>query len=154
MISPPVARVQTLPPRVTERGGRADVVPPYTELLQWRLAQAPSPPTPRRNPFVFGSRPRVTAPVADERQATIGTTTIPAGPVTLPEPEGPSVQLLGIGSKTTPNGVVRTAVISDGDTVHLVKGGDVIVGFVVVDVTEDSATLQNAAGARWQLRLR
>jgi microcompartment protein CcmL/EutN len=47
-----------------------------------------------------------------------------------------------------------TAIISDATTVHLVKVGETVTGYVVIEITGDSATIENAAGARWKLRLK
>jgi hypothetical protein len=48
---------------------------------------------------------------------------------------------------------VHTAVLSDGYTVHLVKAGDTVGGYRVVEVTETSVTLAGADGAAYVLRL-
>jgi hypothetical protein len=49
--------------------------------------------------------------------------------------------------------LVHTAVLSDGYTVHLVKAGDTLGGYRVVEVTESSVTLADADGAAYVLRL-
>jgi len=50
--------------------------------------------------------------------------------------------------------VLLTAVLSDGNTVHLVNAGQTIAGYKIVTVTEDSVTLADAAGQQTILRLR
>ena len=158
IVSPPVAELQVLPERPRPRAEREQpkaVDAPYTEQLHLRLQQLPVAPSPRRNPFVFGGGPRlVSAPVAtgDSKTAEPETSVV-SGPITQPA-SGPSLRLSGIGSSDTPQGPVRTAIISDGSTVHLVKAGETVAGYSVIDVAEDSVTLANAAGAQWTLKLK
>jgi hypothetical protein len=109
----------------------------------WHRSSAPAPPQPRRNPFVFESRP-VTPPRPVNPPVQLPT----------PQPVGPPYQLSGIGISETAQGVVRTAVVSDGITVHLRRVGDTIGRFTVVDVTDDAAVLTDASGARFVIRLR
>lgn len=152
LVSPPVAELQGLPARTPPRAASPSADAAFTEQLHLKLQQAPQPPVPRRNPFVFGTRPRTAPdPVAPA----------PAGDTTpervLPMPQmatGPSLRLAGIGTHTTPAGTVHTAVIGDGTTVHLVKVGETVAGYSVVEITDDSVTIANAAGARWLLKLK
>ena len=67
---------------------------------------------------------------------------------------GPIFSLAGIGSSESPQGLILTAVLSDGKTVHLVKAGEEVGGYKVVAVTEDSVTLADAKGMEAVLRLR
>lgn len=67
---------------------------------------------------------------------------------------GPSLRLLGIGSRVTEDGTLRTAVLSDGRSVHLVKAGQVVAGYSVAEVSETGVTLADAAGAQWKLKLK
>jgi hypothetical protein len=71
-----------------------------------------------------------------------------------PVPSGPIFSLAGIGSTSSAAGVLLTAVLSDGNTVHLVNAGQTIAGYKIVTVTEDSVTLADAAGQQTILRLR
>jgi hypothetical protein len=158
LVSPPVAELQVLPERTRPRAEReqpAAVDAPYTEQLHLRLQQLPVAPVPRRNPFVFGGRARVvSAPVAaTDANAAEPETSVVSGPITRLA-TGPALRLSGIGSSDTPQGPVRTAVISDGSSVYLVKVGETVNGYSVVDVTEDSVTLTKAAGAQWVLRVK
>ena len=150
VLAPPVARVQALPePTVVPRQSVAEALAPFAEQLQLKLRQAPQPPTPRRNPFAFGTRQR-----ASQVSTLPG---VPAPPVetrVAPPVSGPRFSLSGIGVSNTAQGLVHTAVLSDGNTVHLRKAGDAIGGFQVIEVNESSATLADAAGARYVLRLR
>lgn len=158
IVSPPVAELQVLPERAPARVDRqqpAAVDAPYTEQLHLRMQQLPVAPVPRRNPFVFGGRMRVAPPpppAADTNLAQPETSVVGA-PITS-APTGPVLRLSGIGSSDTPQGPIRTAVISDGTTVHLVKVGETVSGYSVVEITDEAVTLANAAGAQWVLRLK
>jgi hypothetical protein len=69
-------------------------------------------------------------------------------------PTGPIYSLSGIGATDSPDGRVLTAVLSDGNTVYLVKAGDQLGTYKVVAVTDDSATIVDSGGAQVVLRLR
>ncbi len=149
VLTPPVARVQALPERAATPAPAAISLPPV-ERLQFRLSEAPPPPTPRRNPFEFGGRERVsTVPDVDAA---------PARPVmdavAAPAIVGRQYSLAGIGTTTGPEGPVHTAVVSDGTAVHLVKQGDAVGGYTAVEVTAATITLADAAGVRHVLRLK
>jgi hypothetical protein len=58
--------------------------------------------------------------------------------------------LSGIGS----TGGVRTAVIADGTTVHLVKVGETVNGYAVVEIADDAVIIADASGAQWRLRMK
>ena len=150
VLTPPVARVQALPERRPQqpRGGQSDLGP-FTEQLQLRLRQAPPAPVPRRNPFTFGSQPRDERPAPTQTSAVIET----SAPPPLPVDVGPIYALSGMAVTSTPEGPVRTAVLTDGQTAHLVKAGDAIGGYKVVEVTEDTVTLAGA-GQQYVLRMR
>jgi hypothetical protein len=156
MLAPPVARLQSLPER---RSSRAAAPAPesaaaFAEQLHWRLQQAPAAPVPRRNPFTFGSKPRATAAAGQPTPTGApGDAAAPAMDI-APVPRGPIYSLAGIGSSAVAEGLLLTAVLSDGNTVHLVKAGEEIGGYKVVAVTEDSVTLADPAGAQTVLRLR
>jgi hypothetical protein len=59
------------------------------------------------------------------------------------------LRLTGIGS----TGDVRTAVISASGMVYLAKIGEVVAGYSIVEITENTVTIADAAGARWVLRM-
>lgn len=150
VLTPPVARVQALPERSATPAPAAISAPPV-ERLQFRLSEAPPPPTPQRNPFEFGARHRAGTVPTDREPA-------PAPPVAdtgaPPAPAGPPHTLAGIGTSMGPDGPVHTAVVSDGTTVHLVKSGDTVGAYTAIDVTEATITLVDAAGVRHVLRLK
>jgi len=152
ILSPPVAELQALPervePSVPTQDARTET--PFTEQLHLRLQSVPAAPVPRRNPFVFGTAtPRLareTAPASD------ATTTADAERLAVPT--GPSLRLAGIGSTATAGEPLRTAVVSDGTTVHLVKVGERVTGYAVVAITDDAVTIEDATGQQWVLRLK
>lgn len=129
-LTPPVARLQSLPDRQPRQ---ASEQAPFTEQLNLRLRDAPPPPTTGRNPFSFGERAR------REPTAPAVVTDVAAGPpaaIDVP-PSGPAYQLSGIGI----TGDVRTAVLTDGRDVHIVKVNDAIGVYTVVEITESTVTL-------------
>lgn len=151
VLTPPIANLQDLPDRRTSAPPQP-VEPiasePFSEKLHALLRQAPAPPVPRRNPFAFGSRSRA-----------VGTTASPleGRPAPAPPPApivvGPRFALSGTAASDVAGILVHTAVLSDGYTVHLVKAGDTVGGYRVVEVTESSVTLADADGAAYVLRL-
>jgi hypothetical protein len=135
-VAPPVARVQSRP---QERGARGAVVPDPPAPQQVQLRSRPIAPTPegRRNPFVFGAEERVptTARAVDESQPSLQL----AAPA--PAPSGPPYSLSGIGT----TGDTRTAVLTTGADVHIVRVNDAIGGYVVTDVSVNSVTLSRGS---------
>jgi hypothetical protein len=154
VLIPPVARLQALPERRSARPmTTTPSPPPYSEQLKLRLKEAPLPPTPRRNPFQFGSQQRATAPTSAGPSQTARAVEAEA-PVAAPAAVAPPFLLSGVAATETAAGPIRTAVLSDGITVHLVKVGDSIRGYSVAAVTDDAVTLVSAAGTRHILQLR
>ncbi|HUE89562.1 MAG TPA: hypothetical protein VMO26_26085 [Vicinamibacterales bacterium] len=144
-LTPPVARLQSLPERPQGPAATSDQAR-FTEQLNLRLRDAPLPPTAGRNPFSFGTRARRAAPAPDVEPPPFDTT--PAG--TAPVAPAPSMAyvLAGIGV----SGELRTAVLTDGQGVYVVKVNDAIAGFTIVEITDSSVTLATEA-ARHTLRL-
>lgn len=138
-LTPPVARLQSLP---EQQEAAAVDQRPLTQQLNLRLREAPLPPTSGRNPFSFG--------VPERRKTLAGET----DPPTLPDPTpatavpGPHYLLSGIGI----TGEVRSAVLTDGENVFVVKLDEAISGYTVVEITESSVTLASDT-ARHILRL-
>ncbi len=151
LLSPPVAKLQALPERRPSQPATNDPPPAFSEQLHWRLQQPPLAPTSRRNPFVFGTRERsmrskAGQPARDEAPAV--------EPPAADAVAGPPFWLSGIGVSHTPQGEVRTAVVSDGEYVHVVKTGATLGGYRVLEVTDGTVTLADAAGVQFVLRLR
>jgi hypothetical protein len=114
VLMPPTANLQALPDRRPPERVVAEPMPPaYSEQLKLRLERLPAAPVPRRNPFVFGSRERVatTSPRAAGRDEPEAAVVLPPEPVA---PAGPIFALSGMAIRETPDGPVRTAVLSDG----------------------------------------
>ena len=107
-----------------------------TLRLKNRLAAAPVPQEPFRNPFSFAPRAE---PV--RRDAPAQTSTEPPASAVGP-PLEPAIELMGVAASESPAGVVRTAIISalDGE-LFLVKEGETVasryrVGAVSADAVE------------------
>jgi hypothetical protein len=93
-----------------------------TERLKSRLASAPVPQNPVRNPFTFAAKE-----VSPRRVKSAAIEPDPV-PVVL-EPAEPAIDLVGIAEDKTPKGPVRTAIISAlSGELFLVKEGDSIAG--------------------------
>ena len=140
-LTPPVARLQTLaeqrPPVPTEE-------PPFTERLNLRLREAPSPPTTGRNPFSFGTKSRHVPPSAESEPQSLDPEPVAAAS----RPPTFAYSLSGIGIA----GEVRTAVLTDGEGIRIVKVHDTVADYTVVEITDSSVTLESAA-SRQILRL-
>jgi hypothetical protein len=106
--------------------------------LRERLSNAPSPSAAQRNPFSFGMRPR---PKAREALATA------APPVPPPPPEilEPSLTLIGIAETRTPDGVVRSAMITGGreDLMMVTAGQRLLSRYDVIAVGADAVELKD-----------
>jgi len=118
--------------------------------LRQRLATAPAPQGPIRNPFVFAPRaaPRV-ASAAPRRTAEVV-----AEVAATPEP---SLTLLGIAESKTAKGLTRTAVIgTDGDDVLMVTEGEELAArYRVVAIGPDVIELKDlTTGSVRRLALR
>ena len=152
LLTPPIANLQDLPERRTSPPAQAveniDHTVRFGERLHSLLRQAPAPPVPRRNPFVFGTRSRSVTAAAGVPEPTPA----PEPPAT-PIVAGPRFTLSGIAVTESPSGPIHTAVLSDGATVHLVKAGDTVRGYQVIAVTDSSITLSDVSGTRSVLQL-
>jgi hypothetical protein len=144
-LAPPVARLQSLPERQPKPSTTAQEST-FTEQLHLKMHQAPVAPAPRRNPFMFANRARVDAPTPAADTSSTQVTLPPSLPVSL----APVFTLAGIAV----DGDVRTAILTDGQDVHLMKVGERLGGYEIVDITDSSVTLAEAPGMRWVLRLR
>jgi hypothetical protein len=106
--------------------------------LRQRLATAPAPQGPIRNPFVFA--PRAVAPtrISASRRPAAAVEHIAAAPE-------PPLALLGIAENKTANGLTRTAVISAGgdDILMVVEGQEVASRYRVVAIGPDAVELKD-----------
>lgn len=142
-LSPPVARLQSLPERQPP-GRAATEEAPFAEQLRLRHREAVVAPALRRNPFRFGDRER--EPLFEVPQPPQMSAAAPASPG---PPPAPALTLAGIGI----TGDERTAILTDGSNVQIVKVGDSVLGYEVVEVTEGSVTLVAPSGSRLLLNL-
>ena len=138
-LTPPVARLQSLPEQ--QRPAAATEEPQFTERLNLRLREVPDPPTTRRNPFNFGSRARNVAPAEPTDSADL------VAEPAVPSQRAFAYSLSGIGIA----GEVRTAVLTDGREVRIVRVNDTLAGYTVVEISDDSVTLESGT-ARHTLR--
>lgn len=121
--------------------------------LRARLAEAPAPQLPLRNPFAFAVRevPRLRAAGPDG-----------AAPEPLISPESPVVdelelRLVGVAEQQSPGGVVRTAmIVGAADDLFLVTEGQDVAGrYRVTAVAADAVELRDVStGAVRRLGLR
>jgi Tfp pilus assembly protein PilP len=134
-LTPPVARVQSRPQeRVSSREPAAE--PQFTEHLQLRLHEVRGKPENRRNPFVFASPARrVAEPLATpDMEPTVSREV-------EPRVNAPALVLSGIGI----SGDTRTAVLSVGNTVQIVRVNDLVSGYTVTEISDTSVTLTRDA---------
>ena len=87
--------------------------------LRERLAAAPAPQQPARNPFAFAPKPM---------RAARSAAAAPAPPAPLPPiVSEPVLALIGLAEDDSPEGPVRTAIIStESGELFLVKAGELI----------------------------
>jgi hypothetical protein len=116
--------------------------------LRTRLAAAPAPQMPLRNPFMFAA---TAAPV--HRMAA------PVEPLKPPVPEAPDLvlELAGVAEQNTASGVKRTAMVAaPGDQLYMVTEGQELAGrYRVSAVGADAVELKDlVTGATRRLALR
>jgi hypothetical protein len=99
-----------------------------------------------RNPFRFGAK---------QTAATLshpGTAAAPLAPTEAAQPAQPSLSLSGIAERKTPQGPVRTAIISGEGQLYLVTEGEMLAGrYRVMTVESDAVTLGDERGAEIRL---
>jgi hypothetical protein len=107
--------------------------------LRERLASAPAPREPLRNPFEFAPRPERAAPRIEHARDAVPAPAVPAEP---------ALALIGVAEDFTPDGPVRTAILGTaaGDVV-IVKVGDSVAGvYRVQAVHADAVELAEVQG--------
>jgi len=130
-------------PRPVQTAGTqviADEVQAQTMRLRNRMAIAPTPHEPFRNPFAFAKRAVPVAPHAAEAARADDAALALAAQGT---PAEPPLQLIGMAENATPDGVVRTAMIVAGiDDLFMVTQGETIGGrYKVTRVGQDAVEL-------------
>jgi hypothetical protein len=132
-----------------EQGGLALEVQGQSERLRRRLAAGPPAPRPLRNPFAFGTER--SRPAFDGRlqpPASFGSEAAPPVPSQL--------SLIGVATRETPAGAVRTAMMATADgALVMAAAGETILGRLVVTAVDgDSVELtEPATGVVTRLRL-
>jgi hypothetical protein len=142
-------------PKAVETSGTetlASDVQAQAERLKTRLAAAPTLQPTARNPFAFTVHERETP---RERHAPpVETAVAPEAP---PPPVEPAIELVGMATNHTADGLVRTAVISAlSGELFLVKEGEMIATrYKVASVAADTAELTDLlTGATRRLTLK
>jgi Tfp pilus assembly protein PilP len=114
----------------------AEEVQAQTGRLRERLAAAPAPQQPARNPFAFAPKPlpRVRSSASAAKAAPMPLPTIVSEPV---------LTLVGLAEDQSPEGPIRTAIISaEGGEVLIVKAGEFIgARYRVQGIGADAVTL-------------
>jgi hypothetical protein len=116
----------------------ASEVQAHAARLRERLASAPRPQSPHRNPFVFESRPTLPAKPLALRSD-------PQPPLEALPPSEPMVSLIGITEDQGPKGLVRTAIITgDGDSVYVLAVGEMLLDrYTVETIGADAVELKD-----------
>jgi hypothetical protein len=121
----------------------------HADQLRERVSAIRSRPV-SRNPFRFGVR----QPPAPQRSGAAVTT---AAPEFLPgPPAAPPMSLAGIGEQATPQGTLRTAIISGASELFLVREGETVAGrYRVLRIDANAVLLRDeTTGAEISLTLR
>jgi hypothetical protein len=121
------------------------------EKLKTRLAAAPAPQQPVRNPFAFA--PREASVRRERRVAPVAP--LPVGPIAAPDE--PAIELIGVAENHTGHGIERTAVISAlSGELFLVKEGETIAArYRVKAIGADAVELSDlVSGVARRLALR
>jgi hypothetical protein len=129
----------------------ADDVQAQASRLRERMATAPVPRTPTRNPFAFAP---ASALKPAERSRVAPTMPLESAAVI---PSEPPLQLVGVAERQTPTGVVRTALITaDSDELFMLVAGETLGGrYKVSAVGVDAVELADVvSGATRRLVLR
>ena len=116
------------------------------DRLRERLAAPPAYPQPLRDPFRFGQRTEPPRPKPASAPAAI---------VELPAAPAPALpRLIAIATNMTDGSPVRSAVLSAGDDVQVVKTGDTYGKFLVRTIGADAVELTDpAAGSTFKISL-
>jgi hypothetical protein len=128
----------------------ADVQSQAARLRQ-RMAAAPAPQVPLRNPFTFDVR--------DAAKPRVSVRSVRPVSEPLPDPGPPDLPLalLGIAERKTQAGVIRTAIIGgDTEELHMVGEGQELAGrYRVIGVSPDAVELKDLlTGATRRLALK
>jgi hypothetical protein len=139
-----IARVLPPSPEVAQLDAVTSNVQSQASRLRQRMASAPAPHAPFRNPFVFSER-------QSRRVAAARREPAPAQPEVV-TPDEPPLDLLGVAEE----GATRTAMIGLGDELLMVTVGHEVAGrYRVAAVGPDVVELQDlTTGATRRLALK
>ncbi len=141
-------RVSKTPPRSREAIATDAIafdVQAQTERLKHRLATAPVPQQPIRNPFVFYSRPPAPRSAAAPRPLP------PAAEPIVPDvPAEPELTLIGVAEEKKEQGIVRTALLSGpGEELLMAGVGQTVLGrYTVTAIGPDAVELRDISSDR------
>jgi hypothetical protein len=124
--------------------GLAVSVQSQARRLKERLAAAPLPQQPLRNPFAFSHEPVVrTAPAAMRAPAAV------SAPAEIVASE-PPLLLIGLAERRSGDTIVRSAVVSsDGQELIMAEVGTVLLGrYKVTAIGSDAVELEETATGR------
>jgi len=135
-VSTPVAPLESRP--VSRRVEAAQVqaandIQQLSLQLQQRVRAEVTFREPSRNPFRFSARPAPVSPMAELSAAA------PAAVAMAAPPALPLLSLIGIAADEVDGGTQRTAIISTGQAVLLVRDGDAVGADYKVSKVEDGA---------------
>lgn len=136
---PPAAPISPPQPLDAALDAIATDVQSQALRLRQRLAAAPAPQTPLRNPFSFVVRPA-------SRMPAVARVERPAAPVPVdPAAAEPPLSLLGVAEQQSATGMIRTAMLGgDDDQLHMVVEGQEVAGrYRVAKVTADTVELSD-----------
>jgi hypothetical protein len=136
-------------PQVVDDGapaqGLAASVQTQARRLKERLATAPLPQEPVRNPFAFRPAPETRAAPSPRAPVPVPTT----APVEMIVPDVPLL-LVGLAEHRNGEVLVQSAVItSNGDDVIMAEVGSVVVGrYTVTSIGSDAVEMKDASTGR------
>jgi hypothetical protein len=115
--------------------------------LAQRLAAAPVPQQPTRNPFAFGALP-VVRRVTPARMVAPEPEPAPLAPAIVE----PALVLVGLAERRTGDAVVRSAVISsDGQDLIMAEVGTVLLGqYTVTSIGNDAVEMKETSTGRFR----
>jgi hypothetical protein len=102
----------------------------------------PRPST--RNPFRFGAKQSAVSSYPAAAAA-------PVAPIEPPQPARLSLSLSGIAERKTPEGSIRTAIISGEGQLYLVTEGEMVAGRYLVKTIDSDAVTLDERGAEIRL---
>jgi len=117
-----------------------DRVNTEVDRLRERLAAPPAYPAPTRDPFRFGNRAEPSRPKPAESIAAA-----PIEPAAPPAPVLP--RLVGIATSTVDQ--IRTAILTVGEDVQMLKIGDTVSKLVIRGIGTDVVDLEDPITGRW-----